>query len=328
MKRFVLFICVLLIGCSNVTYRNLDDDFFEGLSDQDQLRSISVYFDGKTLSQSFYESSEEEKYNTYSVTKSITSLLIGIAIDQGYIQSEEDFISMYLPVENYSDDIRLSQMTIRDVLTMQSGFDYMLPCDQSTSSDDALGHILSHGLSHQPGEHFHYTSYTANLATLLLNEVTGDTPLEFANKNLFGPLEISDVYWESYENGVQYGSSGCYLSVQDMMKIGHLMMDKGLYDGKRIVSESWVNRSVYTHVLETDESPLSHQYGYLWWLGRVDNVDVISAIGYGGQYITIIPERRIIITTLSATEGAELEVSEHILFMSNYIENDLIINLK
>ena len=237
-----------------------------------------------------------------SVTKSVTSLLLGIAIDEGHLANEEEmamsFFETYDP--DLSDDRRRS-MTVGDLLTMRSGIgwnedDYQDPrnsCILLEASSDWIRFIIDQPMDAEPGQTFAYNSGASVLLGKIVRQATGRRIDKWAEEKLFAPLGITDYYWKITPKGEVDTEGGLYLTSYDLAKIGHVMMNEGLWQGKRIVSAEWVNRSIAPSVRFDEDSG----YGYQWWVPRYEDGEtkIFAGNGYGGQFLLVVPEEDLVL---------------------------------
>ena len=249
-----------------------------------------------------------------SVTKSITSILLGIAIDKGLIPNVEVPALTYF--ENYqvdySDD-RKESLTIQDLLTMQSGFEWDEAnyseadnsCILMEASDDWIQFVLSHPLDTLPGSVFEYNSGASVLLGKIVSKATGNRIDQWAEKYLFGPLGITNYYWKVTPKGEIDTEGGLYLSSHDLAKIGYLMLHQGKWGDKQILSADWIENSLQPHVVFSEKSG----YGYQWWLPSYseDDTKIFAGNGYGGQFLMVAPELNMVLVFngWNIHEGAE-----------------------
>jgi CubicO group peptidase (beta-lactamase class C family) len=226
-----------------------------------------------------------------SVTKSVTSLLIGILMDQGRIRSLDEPMSTWYP--DWRNDGPKSRVTLRHVVTMTAGItDFPSP---TGTHPDWLAYLASRPLAWEPGTQFTYSTFGAYLLTGVVKEASRMAVDDFARANLFAPLGITDWRWFKDAQGNTDTGGGLYLRPRDMLRIGRLVREGGVWKGHRIVSSEWLAESART------ESPLFPCYAMEWWVLR-DGCDASTgaeptlgpnegfyADGYGGQYITVVP---------------------------------------
>jgi CubicO group peptidase (beta-lactamase class C family) len=289
-----------------------------------EVHSLLIVRNGYIVTDAyFYPFAEETLHNTFSVTKSITATLIGIALEQGYIESIEQPVLEFFPERTVANlDADKQAMTLEDLLTMQTGFDFIsMPEDTAwemvLTSDDWVQFTLDLPMQEEPGTFFAYCSPGSHLLSAIIQQTTGMSALDFANEHLFGPLGISDVGWPSDPQGVTHGMSDLHLSPHDMAKIGNLYLNNGSWDGRQIVPAEWVAAATRAHVdfgnnsgsYGTQED--GHGYGYQWWV----KPEHYSAVGHGGQYIVVSPDRDLVVV-LTGGGGITDVVSE---VLSSYI---------
>jgi len=245
-------------------------------------------------------------HSLQSVTKSVTSALIGIAIDRGELPEVD---ALLLPLLSDYDtsgtDARLATATLEDLLTMRLGIEWHeqdrpIGPENTTLqlefSDDWVEFTLAQPMDAEPGERFVYNSGASHLMSALLRTATGRTVDRYAEELLFGPLGITDYHWKREPAGLPDTEGGLYLEAEDLARFGQLYLDGGMWNGTRIVPEEWVAASVTRRVEDVDpENPdWNAGYGYQWWRVDTDGEEVWAGLGYGGQYLFILPEHRIV----------------------------------
>ena len=246
----------------------------------------------------------------YSVTKSFASALVGIAIDQGVFEGTE---TPYLPLFSYGSyanpDPRKDAITLHDVLTMRMGIDwdewdppYSDPANQLIvlyeTETDYTKALLDLPMAADPGAQFAYnTAATVSLGQAIENNAPLSL-IDYGLANLLGPLGISQIEILETPTGLPNVGGGLYLTARDVLKIGQLYLDGGVWKGERIVSSDWVSRSLaaYTEFSWSDPDAMEWKldgYGYQWWLGHFDvggeRFDSFAARGYGEQWVIAVP---------------------------------------
>lgn len=286
--------------------------------DYDNIAGLVVQKDGKTQYEHYFQGcTVASRIHVYSVTKSILSILIGIAIDKGYIQSVNQHVLDFFPDYKVKRGEKTTQqVTLQHVLTMTAPYKYKSsPYIKYFTSDDSVKFTLDLlGGRGNIGE-FRYTPLIGpDIMTGILVQATGQSVFDFATEHLFSPLGITverNVMFHSKEEqlafnkatsisgwvtdsmGLNRGGWGLSLSPMDMAKIGQLALDGGMWNGEQIVSSSWINESTTEHS-RWDELNLS--YGYLWW---VEKGNGFSAMGDGGNVIYVNAKERIVIAIAS-----------------------------
>lgn len=254
------------------------------------IRSFLVLWNGSVVSESYYgRTTAETAHHVRSITKSIVSALVGIAIDKGFIRSVNDKVLNYIPeLTSQDDDVRKKQITIRHLLTMTSGFKWEEEeMDEWFSSDTlaAISDAWDKPLARDPGELYNYDSASTDLLTVILTRAAKQEAKTFLIENLFTPLDITEFEWEKDPAGYHRGSGGLIMRVRDLAKIGQLYLQNGQWNGHQIVSHAWIEQSVAQQVRVNE----SVSYGYLWRSRQVGSIRHYYGMGYGGQYLLVVP---------------------------------------
>lgn len=251
------------------------------------------------LNAAFYPYAGQTPHSTASVTKSLTTLLIGIAIDQGKLHLDDKMVSFFPDAAIANPDARKNDITVRDLASMSSGFDCLSEPDEPTvQAMEASPNWVQFGLdlpmAYKPGTHWEYCGVGMHLLSAILQKAIGKTALEYARQNLFEPLGIKEVFWPTDPQGVNLGAGNARLLPVDMAKIGFLYLHGGVWDGKQIVSRSWGDDSIKAHF----STPSGDRYGYGWW-SSVNSQTGMSffAEGNGGQRILVNPALNILVVT-------------------------------
>jgi CubicO group peptidase (beta-lactamase class C family) len=271
--------------------------------------SLLVQRHGALVAEEYFHGfTPDSLHDVRSVTKSVISLLAGIAIQEGFIPSVNEPMGSYL--SSVVDSIRpeLAQTPIRYLLMMSSGLDWH-ELDRGNSysewwqSDDMVQHVVDLPIAHQPGARFIYNTGASHLLSVILTEATGMPTLDFARQYLFDPMDFSGATWLQENRGYYTGGMGLRITARDMMKIGQMVLDGGLYEGSRLVPGPWIAESTASHLSTQDAVPFGPEYGYLWWVGEGSGRHFFFANGYGGQFILVDPELDLVIAAQSDWRG-------------------------
>jgi CubicO group peptidase (beta-lactamase class C family) len=248
----------------------------------------------------FYRQSD--LHSLQSVTKSITSILIGIAIDEGYIKDINTPIITYL-TKNKLDHkiITKDSITVANLLNMQSGIKWneesldesINNCLLMEKNKDWIQYILNQPMDTIPGVKFNYNSGNSVLLGKILKEVTGKSIDIWAEEKLFKPLGITNYYWKKTKLNEIDTEGGLYLNVYDLAKIGKLMMNEGVWENSQVVSKNWVNNSITPLVKVSEKTSYNKQ----WWIPKHSNgkTEIFAANGYGDQFLMIAPQHELIV---------------------------------
>lgn len=288
--------------------------------------SLLIYKGNQLLLEKYYNGFNETKLaNLKSVTKSITSLLVGIAIDKGMIKNENQKLIEIMPeLFNKVSDDKKKEITIRHLLTMSAGFDWnnfggkwRKGWDNSKEPNKYL--IEKVPLINNPGEIWNYNSGLSHLLSGIIKKVTGENTIIFAKRNLFEPLDIKEIKWEKAPDGNERGNSELWLKPKDLAKIGLMMINEGKWKNKQIVSKQWIDKSTKKYF---DGFPQIGGYGYQWHTRKFGRYNSYLAAGWGGQFLIVIPALDLVIVNTSKWNVAK---STYVIF--ELVEKYLIRNL-
>ena len=287
-------------------------------TDYNNMVGMVIVKDGETVYEYYYNGcTAESRIHVFSVTKSIVSILIGIALDKGLIRSVDDKILDYYP--DYvviRGEKTLPEIRIRDILTMTVPYKYKFnPYTKYFTSMDWVKFSLDKmGGKGVIGEFRYAPIIGPDVLSGILVKATGQSVLEFAKENLFEPLNINieknitfhskeeqmEFYkstdmngWVADPQGVNTAGWGLTISPVDMAKIGQLFLNKGNWNGEQIVSEKWVEESTTEH---SRWKKLNLPYGYLWWIGEKSGY---AAMGDGGNIIYVNPDKSLVVAITS-----------------------------
>ena len=276
------------------------------------IQSITIVRNGYLVLDAYLFPFEDgQKHDLHSITKSVMSALIGIAIDRGYLKNENQKLTELFPgkkIENL--DALKESVTLKDLLIMGSGFD----CNDATEnnwagtiamkkSDDWTQYTLNLPMAQPPGKHFHYCNGVSHLLSAIIQESTGMTARAFAKKYLFDPLGITDIEWEVSPEGLSNGYAGLRMHPRDMAKVGLLYLNRGKWENEQIISARWIEASTQPYL---DGRWAGEDYGYHWW---VNPAGFYSAIGMYGQAIYVVPDKNLIAVFTAENTGNDMYIS-------------------
>ncbi len=231
-----------------------------------------------------------------SVTKSITSLLVGAAIGEGSLDSVEQTVGEIMLDTTGPLDANNTNLQLRHLLTMSAGLEWNEEqLDEYLNwrqAADPTEHYISRQPVHTPGSHFQYSSGASHLLGRLVETAT-TTPLPtYADDNLFEPLGITEARWEVLADGSANAASGLELRTTDLIRIGRLVLDGGRTNGDQLVPAEWIDSSTRPQIETTD----GRKYGFHWWV-EDQPVRFVVASGYGGQTLAVAPDHDLVIGT-------------------------------
>ena len=297
-------------------------------TNMDRLNSLLIIKSDTLIYENYYNQFTKDDYsNIKSASKSLLNLLIGIALEKNYIQSIDQPIHEFLP-ELFSDttDIRKKEITVKHLMLMQSG---LLPTSLDNyapwvASEDWLQYAIDQPLEAAPGQLYGYSTGDTHLLAAVLARAAGTKALEFAEKYLYGPMDINIQEWTEDPNGNNEGGNNVYIKPIDLAKTGIMVKNGGVYDDKQLVPKKWIEESISFQVEPQGISrPFDIEgYGYLWWLIKARGYHTYSAIGFGGQYMMTIPELDMIIVLTSQYKGSA--PGSHFSAIADLIENHIL----
>lgn len=321
-KRVYLLIvglCVF-VGCGSdvVAPVGVDAEILADLNaeikqgDYGEIHSLLVWQDGEMVAEYYYRGWDaDELHYIYSVTKSFASTGIGIAVDEDLIDIEQPLFDFFADFEQALGTDGREAIVLEDVLTMTSGLEwdelstrYGSPendASQLVNSGNWIHYVLSREMVAEPGEQFAYSSGSSVLLSGVLEDTTENSAETYIAANLFTPLEITDYRWDGGSRQLTNTGWGLYLTPRDMLKLGQLYLQDGMWEGEQVVSADWVTASTKT---QTDAGE-DFEYGYQWWRYDDDHPvvaelavnDLFFAWGFGGQFIFVVPHLDLIVVT-------------------------------
>jgi len=278
------------------------------------INGIAIIRKGYLVFEQYYHDyGPQDTHNVASVTKSVISALIGIAIDAGYIKSvNEKILSFFPEYSPEANDITKRTITIKHILTMTAPFPWKVterraaePLDRLRRQKDWVQYALDQLGRGGPVGQFQYSTTGTHLLSAILSRTTGKSAREFANERLFRPLGMHEIPdhemksflldevfgknaygWVKDPQGYTTGGWGLNITLRDMARFGFLYLNRGIWEKNQIISEKWITESL---------TPSSIDYGYLWWLRNENKLFSYSALGSGGNVICCIPGKDIVI---------------------------------
>ncbi|WP_242251797.1 serine hydrolase [Bacillus cereus group sp. BfR-BA-01379] len=273
------------------------------------INGMLVVQKGNVIFENYYNGhSPNDAFHIASVTKTIVSALIGLCVDKGYIKSVDQKVIEFFPEYN----VHSSEITVGHLLTMTAPHpfvDWQEPLEELCTQQDWIEYTLNRiGIGGEIGA-FKYSSAGAHLLSAIITSATAKSARDFANEYLFRPLGMREIPnynmkafgfddlfgkdvkgWVQDPNGISTGGWGLTLTARDMAKFGQLYLNKGIHNGKQILSKSWIKESTTMN---------QNQYGYLWWLREEDGIFSYCAMGDGGNVICCIPEKELVVVIAS-----------------------------
>jgi len=246
-----------------------------------------------------YHTGYDSRFRFYqqSATKSVTSALVGIAIGRGELAGRSAILRDVIPTYlRASDDPAVGTITLDQLLTMSSGFD-----GPPVGPRPLVRSLLARPVVHEPGTFFAYDDGGFHVLAVALQTATGSHLRDYVNQHLFAPLgfAVGSGEWATDDLGIPFGSTGLRLSLREMAKVGELYLRDGVWDGRRILPEGWVDHGRRVRSVDTTDGSL---YGAHWWIDQLDTErGTFRASGYEGQMVAICPALDAIVVRLGHT---------------------------
>ena len=281
------------------------------------MHNVTVVRNGKILCEAAFgaERLDVWKY-TFSACKSVVSLAVGMLIDDGLISLGDRVVDMFPKETTAIAKLKLKDMTVEDLLTMRSPVVFG-EIDSAIESDWLRGYF-SAPIKGESGEVFKYNSLNTYILSAIVTRKTGMSLSDFLNLRLFTPLGIARKawYWEKCPQGIEKGGWGLYIYPEDFCKIAMLVMQKGIWQGKRLISEEYVNAATTAHVEVTEESAL-FDYGYQIWVGKHTNTFLFN--GMLGQNVIGFKNNGILVIS-NAGNGEFFQQSNYFRYLAEFFD--------
>ena len=291
------------------------------------IHSVLISKDKQLVYEQYFNGFRRDSlHDSRSSFKSIASLLVGIAIDKGFIKNVDQKVSEFFPEYPFLKTEELKKlMTIKNLLEMKSGFDCeefndTKDCeDEMSKSKNWVEYSLKIPMKDKPGEVWAYTSVDPVILSGIIRKATNMSVMNFAKKYLFDPMGISDYKWTIDPSGNGMTGGSFYIKPIDMLKIGQMVKDKGIWEGKQIISKKWILQSTVCDIAIPDFSymktsrskigtPQPAYYGYYWYRETLKTKDIeenlLFASGNGGQYIFISEKLNLIVVFTQGNYGS------------------------
>jgi CubicO group peptidase (beta-lactamase class C family) len=272
------------------------------------------------LDASFHPYEPGGRHDVASVTKSIISVLVGIAIEKGHLKSvSQPVLPLLSAAVPAVVDPRKRDLTIEHLLTMTSGLDCGFEAGEKELSamrktEDWVAFALALPMRAAPGTQYAYCSCNNHLLSAILSAQTGESALAFARKHLFAPLGIDDVIWPADAQGRNHGWGDLQLLPRDLAKIAYLYLQGGRWNGAEIVSEAWIRSSTIPRVTVRD----GVGYGYSWWINTNRQPPVFEAVGRGGQRAAVVADKDLVVVF----NGGGVDTDDIAAFLFRAIRSD------
>jgi CubicO group peptidase (beta-lactamase class C family) len=289
-----------------------------------RLRSLLISIDGTLVEERYFNGARAaQPANLKSASKSLLSILVGIALDRGYLGSVRDRIDKFFPEHlGGADNAAKKAITIEDLLTMRSGLEATSNVNYGrwVQSSNWVRYVLSRPLLDVPGGAMIYSTGNSHLLSALLTRAAKMSTFEFARRYLAVPLGISLGPWPRDPQGIYFGGNEMHLTPRDMLEVGKLYLNGGRAGGKQVVAETWIRESLKPR---TRSRWSGREYGYGWWIDTLAGQPTYYAWGHGGQFIFVVPDLKLVLAATSVPEPGEGR-RDHQRAIYDLVEHDLI----
>jgi CubicO group peptidase (beta-lactamase class C family) len=306
MKRIVL----ILSFIGNLSsFAQIHIDTASYIKNNPLIYSLVISKNNKIIHQQYFNGQDSTTlFNDQSLTKSVTALLVGIAIDKGYIKSVDEKVADFFPELKTDTDKRKQDITIRQVMNQAAGFYHEgVNVGALLNIPDPSGYVIKAPLVSEPGKVFRYNNAATHLLSVIITKSTGMDTRSFAKKFLFDPLGVTSFDWKKMNDGY---FDGCgLLSIRlrsiDMLKLGNLVLNKGVYHNRQIVPAKWIASIINPEVTYKTTWGLDNSlYGLCWYHADYQGTQITYALGWGGQFMFVIPSLKAVVMTNSNVADA------------------------
>ncbi|HEU4587876.1 MAG TPA: serine hydrolase [Gemmatimonadales bacterium] len=294
------------------------------------LRSVLVARHGRLVAERYLAGSAADSlYALRSVTKSVVSLLVGLAVERALIRGPDQPLAELFHPPLPPLDAERGAITVGELLTMTSGFqwdegDGVTEYNNWVLAPDQLTYLLDRPIASPPGTTFNYNSAAVHLLSAVLEVNAGGTAA-FADSTLLVPLGIRTRDWELDNRQIPNGGAGLYLRPRDLAKIGQLVLQRGRSGATAVVPAAWIDGATQRHLAtSTALGALGVlDYGELWWLGTANGHRVVLGWGHGGQFIYVVPDLDLVVVTTATWQGLGANARAQETAIANLIVNGI-----
>ena len=308
MKRIVLLLILSFVGDFH-SFAQIRIDTISYIKNNPLTYSLIISKNNKIIHQQYFNGQDSTTlFNDQSLTKSVTALLMGIAIDKGYIKSVDEKVADFFPELKADTDKRKQDITIRQVMNQASGFYHEgFNVGALLNIPDPSGYVIKAPLVSEPGKVFRYNNAATHLLSVIITKSTGMDTRAFAKKFLFDPLVITRFDWKKMNDGYYDGCGLLSIRLRsvDMLKLGNLVLNKGVYHHQQIIPAKWIASIFNPEVTYKTPWGLDNSlYGLCWYHADYQGTKITYALGWGGQFLFVIPALKAVIMTNSSVADA------------------------
>lgn len=307
----------------------MDSVWTNAQRDSITLHSIMIVRDDSVIYEHWDNgASPDSAHALYSVSKTFTSLGVGLAINEGILDINDRLVDIFPEYVPDSASENLRNIKVVDLLTMSCGhavdpFSRLMEGAKNDSNFNFVKEFMALPVEHKPGETFCYNTIGTMMLSAAIQKRSGEKLVDYLQSRLFEPLGIENAYWEESTDGISFGGTGLHLKTEDLAKTGLLILNKGVWNGKQIVPEAWIDSMQTKHIdsvpgaicsidfmktntLDPADCDWLHGYGYQMWRSRHNS---FRADGAYGQYILILPDQNAVIAITADVRDMQIELN-------------------
>ncbi len=303
----------------------LFDDALQTAGQMPRLHSLLISYNGDLVLEEYFNGkSSKRAANVKSVSKSVMSALVGIAIEQGHVAGLDQPISDYYGERLGNDAEAVKRnITVGNLLSMQAGLETTSFYNYGAwvLSNDWVGFALEQPVLSPPGTRMHYSTGNTHLLSAILTQATGKTTLQFAREVLGEPLGFQVASWTQDPDGIYFGGNNMEFTPRQMLAFGELYMNNGQANGRQVIPAPWVEQSL-TPLVQSPRNE-ERQYGYGWWMRDMAGLPTVYAWGYGGQFILLVKDLQLIVVTTSSSQPGDTR-RKHTRNLYNLLEHKIV----
>ncbi len=270
------------------------------------MHSFMLVRHGHVIAEAWWEPESADKpHILWSLSKSFTSTAVGLAVADGKLSVDDPVLKFFPDDAPAEPSDNLKAMRVRDLLTMNTGHQDELNWREAKDWAKAF---LAHPVPHKPGTHFRYNTPATYMQSAIVQKVTGETVLDYLTPRLFQPLGIRKPKWETSPQGISIGGYGLYLRTEDIAKFGQLYLQKGKWNGKQLVPESWIQQATSKQVSNGSDptKDWDQGYGFQFWRCRHN---AYRGDGKDGQFCIVLPEQDAVVAITANTGDMQGELN-------------------
>ncbi len=281
--------------------------------DVNSMHSVMIVRHGQVVAEAWWQPHKPTTAHVlWSLSKSFTSTAVGLAVAEGKLNIDDRVIDFFPDALPDQPSDHLQAMRVRDLLTMSAGHDVEVRLKNDVPWSQAF---LAHAVPHQPGTHFKYNTPASFMLSAIVQQVTGQTVLEYLTPRLFEPLGIEQPRWLTNPQGITIGGYGLYLRTEDIAKFGQLYLQQGSWNGQQLIPQTWIEQATRKHVSNgsNPDSDWNQGYGFQFWRCRHN---AFRGDGKDGQFCIVLPDQDAVVAITANTANMQAELNlvwEHLL---------------